>query len=49
MQTDPTVLRETILERAVAAGKIPAAHRDDYRQRYDRDRAGKVRLLAAAL
>jgi hypothetical protein len=47
MQTDPTVLRETILERAVATGKIPAAHRDHYRERYDRDRAGTVALLAS--
>ena len=47
MQTDPTVLRETILERAVKAGKILAANRDHYRSRYNRDRAGTVQLLAS--
>jgi hypothetical protein len=47
MQTDPNVLRETILERAVATGKILAAQRDHYRERYNRDRAGTVRLLAS--
>jgi hypothetical protein len=47
MQTDPTVLRETILERAVKAGKILAAQRDHYRSRYQRDRAGTVQLLAS--
>jgi hypothetical protein len=47
MQTDPTVLRETILERAVARGKILAAHRNHYRQRYNRDRVGTVALLAS--
>lgn len=47
VQTDPTVLRETILERAVASGKILAAHRDHYRERYKRDRTGTVALLAS--
>jgi hypothetical protein len=47
MQTDPTVARETILENAVQAGKIPAASRDAYRSRYQRDRAGTVQLLAS--
>jgi len=47
MQTDPAVARETILENAVQAGKILAAHRDHYRERYQRDRAGTVALLAS--
>src|SRR5688572_11510083 len=47
MQTNPTVLRETILERAVVSGKILAAHRDHYRERYNRDRTGTVALLAS--
>lgn len=47
MQTDPSVLREAILERAVKAGKILAAHRDHYRERYQRDQPGTVHLLAS--
>jgi hypothetical protein len=47
MCTEASVLRETILERAVQAGKIPAARRDAYRQQYKRDRLGTVRLLAS--
>lgn len=47
MRMEPGVLRETILERAVQTGKIPAARRDAYRQQYKRDRLGTVRLLAS--
>jgi hypothetical protein len=47
MRVNPRVLRETVLEHAVQAGKIPAARRDAYRQQYMRDRLGTVRLLAS--
>jgi hypothetical protein len=47
IRVDPSVLRETMLERAVQTGKIPATRRDAYRQQYKRDPLGTVRLLAS--
>lgn len=47
LRMSPDVLRETILDRAVQAGKIPAERRDQYRTLYDRDQPGAVRLIAS--
>jgi hypothetical protein len=46
LRTDANVLRETVIERAVASGRIPATSRDRYRERYQRDQRGTVHLLA---
>lgn len=43
----PDAMCETILDRAVQAGKIPTARREHYREMYKRDQPGTVRLLAS--
>jgi hypothetical protein len=47
MRMEPDVLREAILERAVASGKIQSRDRDRYRERYSRDQPGTVALIAS--
>jgi hypothetical protein len=47
MRMSPDVVRETVLERAVATGKIPPERRDYYREQYQRDQPGTVHLLAS--
>ena|SRR6266511_5144155 len=44
---EPVAIRETVLERAVAAGLIPDSRRDDYRAMWERDLEGTVAVLAS--